>query len=499
MANWSDVMHYADDYGAVGDGVTNDNTAIQDAINDALASGRRIVQLRPGATYHATSLPGYQQIQFLGIGSKFTRGVYRVNDLRMSGKLTLPAAFSWFQDEVHLQPDGTGGTTFDVAAHKPTGGTRYYVRCTGGDDTDDGLTFATGFASIMAALAKPDVGEVVLEPGVYDRFRAVWGLITLPRPVAITVLGGGRAAILGSDARTSWTPDTTYPNVWRRTRTNLAGIEPVWDAKYVDERGDWLCYGPAKATVADVSDTPGSWCYDSGQVCVRTIDDREPDADLHVFLDTSCLIRGPHTIWIQNVDFLGVANVGPICYDSEEVPTWYGWGCKHKYSQSTGGFRNRGGVSYMVDCEFARNRGDGATYSQFGGSKPKGFELRCTGRHNGRTGLGNNQGSTMHDGGSVLRINGEYFENEGPGLEDVHEGTTSYNVGCHAYHSRKATESRNYNSGDGTTMWLVACKSDGVRVYDAITSGTGKLYTYLTDVLTYAGVPEQRQQFNPFL
>src|SRR5690606_24398179 len=150
----------------------------------------------------------------------------------------------------------------------------YYVRHTGGSDANDGLTYATAFATIAHALSQPDVDEIVLEPGYYDRDRAAWGSHTLTRDVAMTVMGGGTAYLLGSDLGVSgdYSLDATYTNTYKRTRS---AVHWVWDQKYPDENGDWLAY-EEKASAAEVNDQPGSWYSDGVDVWVRTIDDRAP-------------------------------------------------------------------------------------------------------------------------------------------------------------------------------------------------------------------------------
>jgi len=58
-------------YGAKGDGTTNDTQAVQDAVDDAIASGAKFVWCPPG-TYNVTSLTNSDKVVFIGDNAYFT-------------------------------------------------------------------------------------------------------------------------------------------------------------------------------------------------------------------------------------------------------------------------------------------------------------------------------------------------------------------------------------------------------------------------------------------
>ena len=106
----------------------------------------------------------------------------------------------------------------------------------------------------------------------------------------------------------------------------------------------------------------------------------------------------------------------------------------------------------------------GFNYPALNGVIPKAIEIGCKGYKNGNAEDSNDQGSTMHDAGSIIRINGEYFENYGPCIADESANTHSWNLGCVCFHSVATTDSSqnsNYFPFDDVCMWLDGCVGYG--------------------------------------
>ncbi|RIN48011.1 hypothetical protein BU036_12180, partial [Staphylococcus simulans] len=130
---------------------------------------------------------------------------------------------------------------------------------------------------------------------------------------------------------------------------------------------------------------------------------------------------------------------------------------------------------------------DGFNYHIKNGVLPKVIEIDCKGYDNGRNGADQNNGSTMHDGGHIMRINGEYYNNGGPNVIDVNEGTVSVNIGVHSHHSRasKGTISnasfKNGNLG-ASKMHLINCVSNGSD-YSIVTASSESSVTAVENSL----------------
>ena len=90
----------------------------------------------------------------------------------------------------------------------------------------------------------------------------------------------------------------------------------------------------------------------------------------------------------------------------------------------------------MKDCVAAKNIDDGFNYKKGAGVTPYSVEIDCIGRDNGLTGDIDN-GSTMHEGGRIVRIMGEYMRNVGRNVHDIDNNSQSWNLGCNAHDSAR--------------------------------------------------------------
>ena len=169
-------------------------------INYAIANGIRNVHVKDNTEFTVTTLTNSTLINFIGTNSRFSAWPYYVLQPEKDGAFTLPSSFyDYFpSDKVIGYHNGEGFTEYDLNAYLPTGTKAYYVRATGGSDANAGTTYATGLSTIAAAIAKPDVDVIVLEPAEYTRTRGVWSS-SPARNIKFIVMGSGRATILGSD------------------------------------------------------------------------------------------------------------------------------------------------------------------------------------------------------------------------------------------------------------------------------------------------------------
>jgi hypothetical protein len=95
------------------------------------------------------------------------------------------------------------------------------------------------------------------------------------------------------------------------------------------------------------------------------------------------------------------------------------------------------------------NGWDGLAYS----STPHVLEVDCVGRDNGRSGTDLDNGSTVHSGGTVVRVGGVYRGNAGPNVADV-QGARSWSLGSSAGGNRAAASYQRVNYFIDGRMWL---------------------------------------------
>lgn len=170
-------------------------------------------------------------------------------------------------------------------------------------------------------------------------------------------------------------------------------------------------------------------------------------------------------------------------------------------AKSLGGLRIQGGTHYIYRCEASNNAFDGFSYHSAPddpsgkSSSPHIAEIECTAYNNGTDNdYFSNNASTAHDGAQVLRLNCRYGLCHGPVVADVHNSTTSYNIGCIAFTSQHLENNpdfeANYFAGSGAKLYLLDCKSTGTQ-NDITLIGNSKIISNKT----YPTINNQQSEF----
>jgi hypothetical protein len=393
-------------------------------------------------------------------------------------KLSFPTGWTWTTAPINIYKNPTGKITtdFDVATYEYLGaGKTYYVSLTGSSG-NDGLTPETPLLTIWAALGKPDVDRVIVKGGYYPRANG-FASIAINRSVSIKAMTGEKVTISNSEDLT-WTKTAGKTNVYQATRS---AVKRVYDKTILDEFGDYKELQNV-VSIDLVDSTQGSYFSDGTLVYVHTPNSRASDNNIRVMLFADNLVFNAETLYLEGLDIEG----GKQCLRSENPNNFpnnavYGKNCTFKYASDGNSVHVWGAKqSFFQKCVASRSYQDGFNYHIFHTIKPRVIEVDCIGRHNGRTGAdSSNNGSSVHDGGTVIRVNGEYFGNEGANVIDVNEGTQSWNIGVFS-HESIATIGSVLNadfvaSNTGQTkMWLDSCVSFGSS-YSLVVSGTNSI------------------------
>ncbi|PFP88708.1 hypothetical protein COK02_18480 [Bacillus cereus] len=400
------------------------------------------------------------------------------------GVIPPPNNFPWRNPPIMIKKDifGRFNVVFDIEKFVPAVGTAYYVDVNTGLDTNTGLSPDKALKSLNIALQKADARVIYIAPGVYDRSRGWIKQDPKPSTLVIKPLYKGDIIIGTFQDGLTWAAEGT-DKVYKAARSLVVN---VYDSLYLDEYGDHKEL-IKKASIAEVSVTPGSWFTDGTSVFVRLKDDRVPDNTVKVYVGGgNGWVQGTKTIYMEGLKFYGGDSpFETLTTSAADNMNIFGKNCEFKYGTkgdlSANGLTIKGArLVILQNCIAAQNQRDGFNYHVYTSIVPNAIEIDCIGYKNGvGNAENNNNGSTMHDSGNIIRVNGIYFKNKGPNVVDV-GNSKAWNVGCVAYESLSTTISSNVNfqNQDGK-MWLDGCVSYDSNV-DVSVAGTGVAYARRT-------------------
>lgn len=405
----------------------------------------------------------------------------------LTGPSYPPSGFGTVPFNVTVSSDGT--TDFVPTVYRLTEGdsgvTTYYVDKATGSDSNPGTSvspFKTVFKAISTSRGSAPKVLVKAKGGTYfltENFNN-----KPPEATDLSIVSWDGLPVICSNENPNITPaswtldsDSTY---W----ASVAGYgyseyrSSAWDAKIGDGFGDYLPLIPA-VSIAACKATANTYFTDqaASRIYVHCSDNRAPDVDVHVFeawgapgqyLD----YPGAPAVgncYFENIHFYG----GAIAFTLQQTHatntiTAVFNGCSFRYA----------GIAYpqavssvgnldvaFCDCIVSESHGDGFSYKVYGANPaPRAIEISCEARKCGAILAGTaNQGSTVHDGGKIVRANGTYHYNENDQVADVGAGTKTWMVACDASNSLKSNYAA-YLCGNGvgaSQMWLYDCTSSG--------------------------------------
>ena len=348
-------------------------------------------------------------------------------------------------------------TTLDLSDYENVAtGQTYYVRKEG-SDTNDGLTWETAFKTVWKAIQMTDRKRIYVGAGIYNRNEGLQG-VGITKPVEIIGIGDVR---FGQYDNLTWTLSSGQTKTYETTRTN---VNRIFDSKTVDTNGDYLELNK-KASIAEVEANPNSWYTDGTKVYVHTATDVKPDATIFVYMNITGFAATNTTCYLENIQFEGGSWAVKMNSDVLGVPAkLYAKNITAKYAGAGNGYEILGSDTVFVNCIAAKNLDDGFNYhSSSVGNICRAIEIGCIGRDNGQSSDTDN-GSTMHDGGKIIRINGEYMRNKGPNVADVTVGTETWNMDCVAYDSTSANSQKtdfqaSDPAGGAVKAWYENCRN----------------------------------------
>ncbi|NKR48794.1 hypothetical protein GS545_06055 [Rhodococcus hoagii] len=354
----------------------------------------------------------------------------------------------------------------DLSSLMPPLGVVYYVSPTGPSGAD-GKTPATA-TSLPSALAKADVGTIIALPGEY--FRNSHTLPVVAKTIRI-VGSGPNVYLTGFELPSALTWTLESGNIYKTTRANANGVTDKRSA-FPNAYGDFHWY-QQKADLASITG-PGQWAAVGSTVYVWPVGNANLVTDasfMRVSLTTGSSVvnvNGPSLVYLEgvNIEGGGGPTVGPLGAFSSGgtggVPRLLAVDCTIKYAV-TNGLSVTGALwSIMIRCGIAYTGNDGFNYHSgtLGGTtyRPDVVEIDCWSYATGLYSTVETQnGTTAHDGISILRVNGRHWDSMGPIIADD-SGAKAWNIGMEPGKSLASTRFWPYAATAGAEQWLEECK-----------------------------------------
>jgi hypothetical protein len=367
----------------------------------------------------------------------------------------------------------------DIRDYKNTGGNIWYVAVDGIDDGTSGYSPSAPLFSLQRALNEASSGDtIIIKKGIYP--RNIISVCTITKSINIIAEEG---CIFKVSDNYTYTKNTTYTNVYQTVRSNVKEVIDITNFL----KDNTLIKLTQVTSISEVNDTPNSWYNDGTKTYVRMYNDRVPnDENIVLALNgTNGLTIAPTssdiTVYLENINLVG----GDTCISIKGNDTYdtyvYALNCKfaNTYYHNHNVVEVIGAYTWFENCIASYSGLDGFNYRAYNGTGKKCYsiEKNCVAFYNGiGNSVANCNGTTIHDGCMIIRINGTYYKNYGGNVADVNSDTISVNLNCLAFDSL-GTTGGSYNTDfvaqqSGTVMYLENCKAFGSEYSIYAVTGT---------------------------
>lgn len=386
-----------------------------------------------------------------------------------------------------------------------------------GSDSNNGTSPATPFLTLSKAIRSSSMSHIYVFPGryLYCDYRATdtgTGKLKI-----VEALGDG-VVICDTTGTHAQEMSFTVDGSGNYYNATISGTPMrVLRTDRRDKTGRPIPLKKATST-ANLATMQNGWYFTGTTLSIRINSGGDVTKylqDLQVVYGTSaarCLIYGNAKIAYKGIKFEGVY---PYALQlSGGSPTFFAENCEFLYSFDHGVLAE-GGTIYLQNCYIHRVTADGIGYKTSGGIVGLGAEIDCIVEYSGDSGTygdptqaplsdsWNRNGSSCHDGGAVVRVNGIYRYNSGPDIVDAgtvgQANVRSWNVGTVAYGSVAPAYgsgiAQDTQSGFYITegkMWCDTCNSwSEWAEYYATASGTLYMYNSIGSTAKAVGTVSQ--------
>lgn len=403
-----------------------------------------------------------------------------------SRKTSVTAPTGWtgtnpLAGKLYVDQYGLFSTTVDPTTRKYVGGVTYYVDSVAGSDSNSGLTDPLALATITAAIAKSDVGTIMVKGnGVANPYYRGRGFNSAVFSKSLNIIGyGSGLPYITTHDLLTYTLTAGQTFTYQTTRSSVSDVLDMANG-LVAGSGIRLTN---VASIAAVEALAGSWFQSGTTLYVHASDSRNlsttQPSRIWALLDVPNVKTGTtadYTIYLENLQPYGGTNcvlIGGLTA-AGAVVTLNNVGTGLSTLTGLGNVSLIGCDSLLIDCDTDRSGLDGYNYHAGGGKTPSAIEINCRSSDIGHTIT--DQCSSMHDGGQIIRVNGEYRRSMAANFTDV-GGALSWNLGCIG--DKPGVGFSNFQSGisgdaTGTKMWLHGCSASNGDWATSI-FGTGSL------------------------
>lgn len=405
-----------------------------------------------------------------------------------------PEGFTWKDSPLHgrILTDfrDVYEVDFDVAEYRNAIGTAVYVAPNGNDDNAG--TIDAPLANMSTAYGTKNADTIYLLPGVYNRTQTLYNT---PITRNINIIGLGSGVILSTKVINIINISEYSTGVWACSANATTYLTNVVDLVNKNSDGRYTKYTQLDSIPA-VEASEGSWALISNVAYIHTIGGVKPVNGenlllLHSTTPTSSnkyplfKVTGGSVYFENLICFGGSSALDVEAQSKNQIINVYGKNCKFFLSRRVSDSVERDVVmllgttlSIFQNCEASYGMKDGFNYhaKNYGTSQspdygvaPKAIEINCVGIGNGNIDDGNDQGSTIHDGGSIIRVKDLCAHNYGSNYADQGDGTESWNIACVGFESwcdytrptPSSSQNSNFYAYTGTKMFCVGCVGFG--------------------------------------
>ena len=347
---------------------------------------------------------------------------------------------------------------------------------------------------LESAIAAASSGDTIyLNEGIYTKIELT---------KSVNLIGKGRVVFSTLDLGTF--ASTSTDGIFR-TRTLSTEPDMVLDLSHID---DGKIVRLRKRGVNNMG-IQGCWAYSSNRVYAKPVDGVIPaNTGIVAVTAETALIKCAEpienaTIYLENIIVVGgnrnVLYNDTGSYNSQKL---IAKNCKFLYATQYNGISLYGVSGFFQNCECAFAAKDGFNYHKNNSSEypagpntgtvANGLEIDCIGHDCGygeTSASPSDNGSTMHNGGTIVRINGMYYGNMGGNVADTSSGTVSYNYNCYCFDSTAPVDTNraDFWADKYAVMHLYGCRATGDSQYNLYAGANAEITVQNTEYTTHTG------------